>query len=256
LSPLRRAAYILCAATWLASGCATPPGLIAPADVSADKYATWPCDRIVERWNQLATALAEAEDVQARQAVKDAALLTLIIIIGGAMARGGGGGGSGGGTPLFGESHRKSFDDSLAQLKGEVRALDRAAQARHCALPPAPVAVKPPPSPPQPPAQPTTPAPHDDRAMQDLNRAIQRHPDDPAALITRGTAWSGRGEYDRAIQDFDAAIRRDPLAAPAFYNRAIAYYGNRQYDRALSDYEHAITLDPGLRTSPPTMSVR
>jgi tetratricopeptide (TPR) repeat protein len=48
------------------------------------------------------------------------------------------------------------------------------------------------------------------RAIEDLNEAIQRKPDFALALRSRGMSYQKLNQYERAVADFDAAIRLDP----------------------------------------------
>jgi tetratricopeptide (TPR) repeat protein len=83
-----------------------------------------------------------------------------------------------------------------------------------------------------------------DRAIQDLDQAIQLNPQHALAFINRGLAYNNKGQYDRAIQDYDQAIRLNPQFAEAFGTRGNAYKDKGQYDRAIQDYDQAIRLNP------------
>ena len=110
-----------------------------------------------------------------------------------------------------------------------------------------------------------------DRAIADLNQAINGRPNYPLAFNIRGLAYNAKGETDRAIQDFDQAIRLDPkfavalqqprrdlssasatstapsptstrrsrpirITTPPIYNRGLAYRDKRDFERALADF--------------------
>ena len=83
-----------------------------------------------------------------------------------------------------------------------------------------------------------------DRAIGDLDEAIQLDPKDASAYASRGAADFRKGDYDRAIADLDEAIRLDPTYAPAYGIRSNAYVGKDDYDRAIADFDEVIRLDP------------
>ena len=85
-----------------------------------------------------------------------------------------------------------------------------------------------------------------DRAIADLNMAINIKPDYTAAFNVRGLAYNAKGDGDRAIADFDQAIRIDPKNAAALTNRGDAYQKKRDYDRAIADFDQAIKADPNF----------
>ncbi|OGP81886.1 MAG: hypothetical protein A2Z08_03775, partial [Deltaproteobacteria bacterium RBG_16_54_11] len=43
-----------------------------------------------------------------------------------------------------------------------------------------------------------------------------------SVYCTRGTAWAEKGDYDKAIADINKAIEIDPKDAMAYYNRGLA----------------------------------
>ena len=67
---------------------------------------------------------------------------------------------------------------------------------------------------------------------------------DPAALLSRGTAFVEKGQYDRAIAYFNKAIEINPRHADAYLNRGFAYHEKGQYDKAISDFTKAMELNP------------
>jgi tetratricopeptide (TPR) repeat protein len=85
-----------------------------------------------------------------------------------------------------------------------------------------------------------------DRAIQDLDQAIQRDPKYALAFQSRGTAYSLKGQNERAIEDFNQAIRLDPKSAAALYSRGGVYNVQGQYDRAIPDFDQALRLKPDL----------
>jgi tetratricopeptide (TPR) repeat protein len=87
-----------------------------------------------------------------------------------------------------------------------------------------------------------------DVAIAACTRAIasgQYTTQDVATLYTsRGNEYAYKGQYDRAIEDLDRAIQLDPQNVVAFYDRGIAYGAKGQRDRAIQDFDQAIRLDP------------
>lgn len=49
-----------------------------------------------------------------------------------------------------------------------------------------------------------------DRAIEDVNHAIELEPDEAAYYDTRGWAYFGKGEFDKAEADFSEALRIEP----------------------------------------------
>ena len=59
-----------------------------------------------------------------------------------------------------------------------------------------------------------------DRAIADLDKAVQLDPKSSLALTKRASIYHEKGDLDRAIADYDAAIAAQPKSAAAFYGRA------------------------------------
>jgi tetratricopeptide (TPR) repeat protein len=81
-----------------------------------------------------------------------------------------------------------------------------------------------------------------ERALADLNRAIQLQADFAAAFVERGIVHYEMRHYTQAIADNDAAIRLKPDLAEAFNNRALARLKLGQYDLATADFNRTIRL--------------
>jgi tetratricopeptide (TPR) repeat protein len=84
------------------------------------------------------------------------------------------------------------------------------------------------------------------RAMADLNNAIQLQPALDIHYEARGLAHLLLNEPDPAIADFDSAlqIRRD--SAPALYGRGIAYAQQGDKTQATSDIAAARAINPHI----------
>jgi lipoprotein NlpI len=83
-----------------------------------------------------------------------------------------------------------------------------------------------------------------DKAIQDLDEAIRRNPNDAEVHDNRGIAHVAKGEYDQAIQDFDQAIRLKPDGDAAYGGLASAYANQGEYGRAIQAYDQAVRLNP------------
>ena len=106
---------------------------------------------------------------------------------------------------------------------------------------PAPPAVQPKP------AEPVIAAlPPEDRAMRELDRAIEQNPNDGDAYYKRGLALAQKGQFARAIGDFDQAIRANPADAEAFNNRCFVRAVLDELQRALQDCNESLRLRPNF----------
>ncbi len=76
------------------------------------------------------------------------------------------------------------------------------------------------------------------------NDVIKKYPTCSAAYINRGNAFIEMGNYDRAIIDLDKAIEFEPNAADAYMNRAIAKSRMDDIYGAIKDYNKAISIGP------------
>ena len=68
-----------------------------------------------------------------------------------------------------------------------------------------------------------------------------------ATYGNRGLVYNNKGEYDRAITDLDKAIQLDPKSATAHKDRGISYEKKSELQKALIDYNRAISLDSQYR---------
>lgn len=88
-----------------------------------------------------------------------------------------------------------------------------------------------------------------DRAIADLDLAVQLDPQLAAAYYNRALAWSGKGESDRAIADYDSVLKLAPKDLNAHVGRAAEWIAKGEYKRAIADYEVAIRLQPDATSS-------
>ena len=86
-----------------------------------------------------------------------------------------------------------------------------------------------------------------DLLIQDCDKALQAEPAKGAAIVFRGIALNGKGEYDNAIKEFARALEnqsRDPInlanRADAYANRSTSYYGKGEYLKAIDSAYFAL----------------
>ena len=61
------------------------------------------------------------------------------------------------------------------------------------------------------------------RAITDLDKAIQLKPDHATAYFFRGNSYCHKSDYEGAIADWDKAIQLRPDLVEAYVNRGIAH---------------------------------
>jgi tetratricopeptide (TPR) repeat protein len=83
-----------------------------------------------------------------------------------------------------------------------------------------------------------------DRAIDDLDRAIESDPSWPPPYNNRARAFVGKGEPARAIPDYDKALELNPGDATTYVNRALAYLKLSDRDHALADLQKGVELNP------------
>lgn len=86
-----------------------------------------------------------------------------------------------------------------------------------------------------------------DRALADLDIAIQKNPRSAVAYSDRGNARNGLGQYDLGIQDTEKAIQLDPTYALAYATRGYSFLQKSNFDKAITDFDKAIRLAPSLQ---------
>jgi tetratricopeptide (TPR) repeat protein len=81
-----------------------------------------------------------------------------------------------------------------------------------------------------------------DKAMADLDQALQLNSKCVAAHINRGNVLDDTGRTEQALADYDAAASIDPLDPEVFYNRAVAHSKLGSVGKARNDFEKAAAL--------------
>ncbi len=82
-------------------------------------------------------------------------------------------------------------------------------------------------------------------ALADYNKAIELNPTFATAYNNRGLLYGkGQGEMDLAIADFSKAIELDPKLVDAYLSRGMAYSFKQEFDKSIEDYGKVIEIDP------------
>jgi tetratricopeptide (TPR) repeat protein len=84
----------------------------------------------------------------------------------------------------------------------------------------------------------------DQKALSDLNRAIQLKPDYAAAFYIKALKEQIGGKDGAALLDYTTAIKLDPKMTEAYLGRASIYYTKGFAEKTLSDYSKIIELRP------------
>ena len=83
-----------------------------------------------------------------------------------------------------------------------------------------------------------------EQALEDLDKAIQLNPKNPAFLTNRGNAYRDLRKFDLAIADYDRAIAVDPANVSAYIGRGHLHETNGNSAKAVADFTKAIKLKP------------
>ena len=85
------------------------------------------------------------------------------------------------------------------------------------------------------------------KAIPDLTKAIEIHPDAGAFYFYRGLSYGKLNDQIRAIADYTQAIAKQPGKVGAYVNRGTLYARRGDDNRAIADFKKALELKPGLR---------
>jgi len=83
-------------------------------------------------------------------------------------------------------------------------------------------------------------------ALADCTRALERGPDDPSILDSRGLVRFRSGDYRGAIADLDAALRASPKMAGSQYVRGLAKIRLGMTADGQADIDAAVAVRPGV----------
>ncbi|MCP4367117.1 MAG: tetratricopeptide repeat protein [Deltaproteobacteria bacterium] len=82
------------------------------------------------------------------------------------------------------------------------------------------------------------------KAISELNNAINLNPNNADAYINRGKTHAKQGEHNKAILDYSRAIDINPNSDEAYINRGRSQASNGEHNKAISDYSKAIETNP------------
>lgn len=83
-----------------------------------------------------------------------------------------------------------------------------------------------------------------DEAILHYSAAIDHAPGVGESYITRGSAYSLKGDYGRALADFSRAIELVPGNSVYHFNRGNALIGLKRHEEAIAEFGRAIELAP------------
>ena len=83
-----------------------------------------------------------------------------------------------------------------------------------------------------------------DRAIADLDRAIERDPNAADAYQTRGEMHFKAGHIRESIADFDRFLEFRPERKPHHWQRGISYYYAGEYEKGVRQFELHKTVNP------------
>jgi tetratricopeptide (TPR) repeat protein len=119
-----------------------------------------------------------------------------------------------------------------------IRAEDELAKLESPAVAPQPVEPEP-----VKPARPEK-SPADDEALRELDRQLDRNPNDASAHYKRGILYAKSEDFGPAVKDFSEVIRANPNDADAFNNRCWARAMLGDLQTALKDCDEALRIRP------------
>lgn len=85
-----------------------------------------------------------------------------------------------------------------------------------------------------------------DRAIQDLDEALQLDPRYTPAFLARGEAHARAGRHARALEDYAVYITAAPEDAYARFRRGLSFSRLNQNENAIGEFGEAIRLDARL----------
>ena len=81
-------------------------------------------------------------------------------------------------------------------------------------------------------------------ALQELNLAIETHPENFEAHFWRARTFIRLEEYDKAIADLKTVVHLNPSYSPAYDNLGWLFMRRNDYDESLSNLNKSIELKP------------
>ncbi|MDJ0715109.1 MAG: tetratricopeptide repeat protein [Prochloraceae cyanobacterium] len=81
------------------------------------------------------------------------------------------------------------------------------------------------------------------KAISDLSQAIKLEPKNINACRKRGQIYALLQYYELALLDFEVALELNPTCSLCYYDRSLVYYSIGQYKRAKEDFQQVIHLE-------------
>jgi tetratricopeptide (TPR) repeat protein len=88
-----------------------------------------------------------------------------------------------------------------------------------------------------------------DRAVIELQAAVEANPESSSARLNLGTALAQSGDREGALRQYREAVRLDPKSAQAHLNLAVMLANGVDRDGAIDHFRQAVSLDPEYRTA-------
>jgi Tol biopolymer transport system component/regulator of sirC expression with transglutaminase-like and TPR domain len=82
------------------------------------------------------------------------------------------------------------------------------------------------------------------KALQEIDSALEVAPNFPAAYFSQGLVYKAMGESEKAISAYSQAIGLDPEFVKAYNNRGLLYQDRGDLDLAIEDWTTAVGVDP------------
>ncbi len=83
-----------------------------------------------------------------------------------------------------------------------------------------------------------------EKALADLDAALQSNASYVDALVARGRIRNTLGRTQPAFDDLSRAIQLDSKRGDAYGTRGRIYYGAKEYEQAVQDFDTALQLNP------------
>ena len=80
--------------------------------------------------------------------------------------------------------------------------------------------------------------------LEELQRAVERDPENPKLLTALGNAWYDAGDWNRAIDAYEKARRKAPEDPGLLSDLGAAYRNRGEFRRAVPLFERAQKNDP------------
>lgn len=81
-------------------------------------------------------------------------------------------------------------------------------------------------------------------ALEALNQAIVKSPNNPRAYKIRGHIYYAMGDYQKSLEDLNHVVELTPKNPTSYTDRAIVHSVLHHHSQALSDVEIALKLNP------------